>query len=672
MNNKIKFISCAIAFSLFIPQCTYVNAAETDIYSVNKADSSRLQDDFYNSVNKDWLKTAVIKDGYCCNSAEIELNDKITQQEKDLINYLISNKNNYSKNSEETKIINFYQNYINIDERNKEGVKPIQGMLEKIKNIKSVNDINDLYKYNILNMFIPFECQIDDKDSTKYALYITTSTLSLEDSDEYTKPSENTQKKKEIMADYYTKILTLAGYSEEEAKEKVDNLFKFENMIAPSIMGMSEASDDNNIDQQYNVVTLDELDNIAPNLKIKDYLEKMKADKADKIILTQPKWLKTLNSIYTDENLQMFKDYLEIRKIARFSQYLSYDFKRANIDCENKLYGSKGGISLEDQALNGVNTFLQMPLGKAYVNKYFDQKTKTDIENMADNLKNNYKKRIEKLDWMSEETKKEAIKKLDNLRINVGYPDKWDDCSNLDIKSSDEGGSLVDNIINLDKYSKQESINKLNTTVDKDAFGCPPQIADASYNPLCNSITIPAGILQKPFYDKNASKEQNYGGIGTIIGHEMSHAFDNNGAQFDSDGNFKNWWVQKDYDKFKEKTQKVRDYFSTVKTDSGKNVNGDLTVGENIADIGGVRCALDIIDQMDNPDYKGFFESYATIRRMIATPEELDNEIKNDEHSPKKVRVNSVLPQFDEFYKTYGITENDKMYIRPEDRIQIW
>nr|WP_319801751.1 M13 family metallopeptidase [Clostridium beijerinckii] len=254
----------------------------------------------------------------------------------------------------------------------------------------------------------------------------------------------------------------------------------------------------------------------------------------------------------------------------------------------------------------------------------------------------------------------------------MGYPEKWGDYSKLEIRSYESGGSLWENIQNLGKFAYEKSISKLNQPVDKSRFACTPQTINAFYNPSSNTITVPAGILQGEFYDVNSSKEKNLGAIGTIIGHEISHAFDNTGAKFDADGNLNNWWSTDDYKKFEEKTNKVRQFYNTVKVDDGKNVNGDLTVGENIADIGGVACTLDILKKMPNPDYKTFFESNATMWREIGTKEYEDYKLQYDVHSPNKVRDNIVLAQFDEFYKTYGIKENDKMYVKPEDRMKIW
>jgi len=313
-----------------------------------------------------------------------------------------------------------------------------------------------------------------------------------------------------------------------------------------------------------------------------------------------------------------------------------------------------------------------MAVGKIYAERYVPEKTKKDVENITKEIIETYKKRINNLDWMSESTKKNATDKLDKLDVKIGYPENWDDYSKLNIKSYEEGSSLFENIMTLRISAYDEMFSKINQPVDKKKDSFTPQTVNAYYSANENSIVIPGGIIQGHFYDPNATKEVNLGGIGAIIGHEISHAFDNTGSQYDSNGNLNNWWSEKDYEQFTEKAQKIADFYSQVEALPGEKINGNLTVGENIADIGGVSCILDILNTMDKPDYKAFFESYATTWRQITTKEYAEYSLRLDVHSPNKFRVNTVLPQFQKFYDTYGITEKDGMYVKPEDRLSIW
>ncbi|WP_297420297.1 M13 family metallopeptidase [Clostridium sp.] len=676
-KNKIRaIIACALICSVFLGQGTYAMAAEQTNSSAAVATSSslRLQDDFYAVVNRQWLSTAKIDAGKSSNSTFMETEKAITEQKEQIINDLLANEKHYSENSDEKKIINLYNNALNMDARNKDGIKPIKKMIDEINNIKSIKDISNFNdESEIGNTLIQLGCGVDLKDVTKHALYISPTSLSLGDSDEYVKPTENSTRIKGLAENYFIKILTLSGYTEEQAKTKVDNTFKFEGMIAQSIKGREETSkNDNAINEEYNVYTIDQLDKLAPNLNIKNILKNSSADNANKIILTEPKWLKALNEMYTEENLPMIKDYLEIMNITSAAPYLGEAFEKPATEFMNAVSGSQGEIPREEKAINLVNSLLGEPFGELYVKKYVSEKVKNDVTDMTNEIITTYKDRINKLDWMSDATKKKAIEKLDKLSIQIAYPDNWGDYSKVQIRSYEEGGSLLENIENLAKFQRKKAISKLNEPVDKTKFALLPQTVNACYNPTTNTITVPAGILQNAFFDVNASKEKNLGAIGVIIGHEISHAFDNTGAKFDADGNLNNWWTQEDYSKFEEKVKKVRAFYSQVKLDDGKNVNGDLTVGENIADIGGMACVLDILSKMQNPDYKAFFESNAAMWREIETKEEEETSLQYNAHAPNKVRNNITVAQFDKFYETFGIKQGDKMYIKPEDRVQIW
>lgn len=674
--KRIKALVCALAVSLTLLPSVSVKAADvktSNSQSKIVQDNVRLQDDFYDAVNKAWLNGAKIENGKVSNSAFDEADKVLDGQKKEIITELLANEKNYPSNSDEKKIINLYKNYLNTAARNKQGIEPIKEIIQAVNEVKTIDDIIKLNEDDIANPLINISCDVDLKDATRYAAYINTSSLSLGDSDEYTKPTEYSKRVKGLVGDYYIKILKLSGYNEVDAKTKVDNLFKLENMIAPYITGQEEASRDPDIiENEYNVYKLDNLDNLAPKVKIKDMMKDAKLDNANTIILSNPKWLKALNDIYKEENLQLIKDYIEINNIAGIAGCLGEDFQKAQEEFSKQYLGTNGDIPKEEKAINAVDSLLSEPFGKIYIEKYFSDRTKKNVEEITKEIINTYEKRIDNLDWMSNETKTKAKEKLDKIGVQIGYPDKWKDYSEVEIRSFEEGGSLLENLNNIAKFEEDKQVEKINKTVDKNEFLCSPQTINAFYNPTTNTITVPAGILQKPFYDESGKKEKILGGIGAVIGHEISHAFDNTGSQFDGDGNFNNWWTDEDYKKFEEKTNKVREFYNNVKLSNGENVNGSLTVGENIADIGGMACVLDILKDTQSVDYESFFESNADIWREICTKEYEELKLKNDSHSPNKVRVNAVLPQFDEFYKTYGVKEGDNMYVKPEDRLKIW
>ena len=672
--KKLSIVASIVAFMLVVSNGSHNVAMAEESSVTNNSQGVRLNDDFYDAVNSDWIKNAKIEDGKSTASTFDDVENKVTEQIKDIIDNLLINKDAYKENSDEKKIINIYNNTLNIEARNREGIKPVKENLDEIKSIGTIDDITKLWKdKRILNSTIKFSVEKDIKDVKTNILYISPTALSLGDSDEYTNPTENSKKERKLTEDYYNKILMLSGYTQQESQKKVDDMFKFEEMVAPYIKGKKEkATTKNLIDEQYNVYTVAELNNLAPNLNLPEIMNYMGIDKANKIILEDPEWLKAFNKLYNQENLPLIKNYIEIVNLLYASNYLSEDFENANKEYASNMLGITGNVSKEEEAVDNVNSMMGMAIGRLYSEKYVPEKTKKDVESITKDIIAVYKKRIDNLDWMSSQTKKNAIDKLDKLKIKIAYPDSWNDYSKLDIKSYEEGGSLFQNAMTLRIFERDKMFNKINKLVDKDEDQFKPQTVNAFYSATENSIIIPGGIIQGHFYDVNAPKEVNLGGIGVIIGHEISHAFDNTGAQYDSDGNLNNWWTEEDYKEFMQKTQKVANFYSQIEAMPGEKLDGNLTVGENIADIGGVSCLLDILGEMNNANYKAFFESYAVTWRQITTKEYATYALIIDVHSPNKVRVNAVLPQFQKFYDTYGITEKDGMYVKPGDRIGIW
>lgn len=672
-KSLIKTLSIFILVLLMVSQTTCAFSFNSDkTYSISK--DTRQQDDFFNAVNREWVNNAVIDEGQTSNSEFYEVAKTVAYQNLNILLELLRNQNKYPKNSDEKNIINLYYNISNKKERNKQGIEPIKNMLNKIKNAKTLDDITKFGSDNeVIDPLIQLSCDIDHKQSDRYALYISPTSLSLGNSDEYLNPTEDTKRLKKALTNYYTKILMLTGYTKEEAKVKIENRFKFEQMIAPSIKGQIEYSTDNNIaNNNYNIYTLDELDKLAPNIKIKQIFKDLEIENAEKIILTEPKWLEKFNEIFINENIELIKDYLEIYNIDVASQFLSNDFIKASNEFDNEYFGTEGAVEGEGEAIAAINNLMPLQFGKLYAERYFSEKEKKDVENIAKQVIQTYKQRIKNYDWMSDTTKEMAIKKLDKLNVQIGYPSKWLDYSELEIKSYKEGGSLWQNAIDISIFEMKQDLKNINQKVDKSYTSFSPQEVNAFYKPAANTIIVPAAILQGEFYDYDFKQEKKLGAIGTVIGHEISHAFDNTGAKFDSDGNLYNWWTEQDYKKFEEKTQKVRDFYSTIQMESGKYVNGDLTVKENVSDISSMACILDIMSQIKNADYNEFFESYATMYRDINTQNYEDYKLLYDTHSPNKVRVNTVLSQFEKFYEIYNIKEGDKMYIPSEQRLSIW
>ena len=364
--NKIKrlgAIASILIFMLMMSPTSYtgVIAAEVEskVQTTGNSKGVRLQDDFYDAINSEWLNTAKIEEGKSTTSTFDDVEEKVTNQTKDIINQLLIDKDKYKENSDEKKIINVYNNTLNVEARNREGLKPVQKNLDEIKAAQTIDDITKLWSNKeILNSTIKFSVNRDIKDVTNNILYINATGLSLGDPDEYTNPTESTVRNKKLTEDYYNKILVLSGYTQEEAKTKVDNMFKFEGMIAPSIMGKQEKSTTSNlIDAIYNVYTLDELNNLAPNLNLPAIMSSLGIAKANKIILQDPRWLEAFNKVYTQENLPLIKNYIEIVNLIYASNYLSEDFENANKEYENSLLGITGSVSKEEDAIDTVSSY---------------------------------------------------------------------------------------------------------------------------------------------------------------------------------------------------------------------------------------------------------------------------------------------------------------------------
>lgn len=703
IKKRICIASILIAFTMtFIPY-TSAMADENNLFNesinnfitqsnetsqVQTSESTsdvRLQDDFYQSINGKWLKTtqanvnSLLKE----DSSFSELQEKNDDKIKEIITDLAANKSQYNSDSDERKIVNLYNNTLNLEERNKQGIQPIKQYLDKIESVNSVSQLSDILSdkdMDIFNTLIRFSVQ-PTQDEKSYELDIKPTYLGLGISDQYINPTETGKTDRQEYVKYLYNILTLSGYSKEDATNKIESLITFETSIAESILGYEEVSKANNLDMsKYNIpVTVNELNSKAPNLNLPSIMKKLGVDKANNIVLQQDKWLTKINELWTDSNLPMLKNYLEMIVLESTSMFLTEDLNNASNAYTKYLAGEDTkGISVQDDAYELIQNKFVLKIGKLYVDKYFSNDNKKDVEDLTNEIIATYKKRISNSDWISDTTKNNAIDKLNKLIVNIGYPDYYDSdfnaYSEADVKSYEEGGSLLSNIMNLTVLSRSREIQQLNEPVDKKMFSSKlsPQSLTAEYHFSNNDVIITAGMLQPDFYDKNETKEQKLATLGFIIAHEIGHAFDNTGILYDGDGNMKDTWKPDDFKKYMGRADGIINYYSSLEGMPGKNVDGKNTLGENIADLSSMRCLLDILQDMPNADYKQFFESYAKAYRAVRTPEYEEYMLKYDTHSPYNIRVNAVLSQYDEFDKTYGIKEGDKMYVKPENRVGIW
>lgn len=644
--------------------------------SVELKQDIRVQDDFYHATNKEWLSNTKLEDGYVSYGTFEEVCGKVNGDIYNIILDIQKNKDTYDENSDELKIFNLYNNYLDIDKRNKLGTKPIEKYINKIKNIKTIQDLKETLsdsEFSYFQSLINLGVGPDYKDSNINVLYISCSNLGLGNSVYYKDNSDKSKNIKQVYINYLTKLHILYGDDEREARKSAEVFYDIENNIAQKIPSYEEeAKDENRIQKSYNIYTINELDKLIPNADFSRLLTKLEISDNNKIIVENPKELKLVNSLLSENNIENMKSFLKTSVLLNTDNFLTSEHRKASNELKKIFYGVETTELDEGCGVKFVSCQLNEIVSKLYVNKYFDKDSKEDVENMAKEIIKNFESRLQNISWMSKSTKEKALNKLESVNVKIGYPEKWNDYSDIKINSYDQGGSLVENIINIYISQSKKQFSKLNQPVNKNEWNMGACSVNAYYNALNNEIVFPAGILQSPFYDKNASKEKNLGGIGAVIGHELTHAFDNTGAQFDETGKLQNWWSSNDYKEFTDRSKKVIDYYSKIQVSDGSYINGFLTVGENISDLGGIACVLDIANKIENPNLKDLFENYATVWREMSTKELKEYLLNNDPHAPKKVRVNVVLSQFEEFYKTYDVKEGDEMYVKPEDRIGIW
>ena len=634
----------------------------------------RLQDDFYSVINKEWIENTKLENGHVSYGTFEELCGRVNGEIYTIIQDIKKNKNCYEEGSNELKLLNLYENFFNMKKRNKMGTKPIESYMKRIDSIDNIEELKKIFYEEDFMYFQPMiniGVGADYKDSNMNILYFGNSTLTLGNSLYYKNDFYEDIRNEYI--DYITELHKLYGKNKKDAAENAKKFYCMEKDISNDILTyQEEAKDNSRLDKSYNVFTVDELENIAPNIGIKNMLECFNLKNANKIVVENPQNIKFINSLVTDDNLEDMKNYFKTVILLNTDNILTNKFRLASSNLKKKLYGAEVVDLSESSAVKFVTCNLCELISKLYVDSYFNKECKEDVRSLCNEIIDNYRERLNNIVWMTKETKDKAVEKLDKMNVKIGYPDEWTDYKDLKIRSFSDGGSLVENIINIYKFQTKKQFSKLVKQVNKIEWSMGACTVNAYYNPLNNEIVFPAAILQYPFYDKNASKEKNLGGIGAVIGHELTHAFDNIGAQFDENGQLNNWWTEKDYKEFNERSEKVIDYYSKIEVEDGEFVNGSLTVGENISDLGGIACVIDVAEKINNCNLKDLFENYATIWREVSTKEIREYLLNNDPHAPKKVRVNGVLSQFEEFYRIYNIKPGDKMYVEPGDRVGIW
>lgn len=627
---------------------------------------SNEKDDFYAAVNKDALNKLELKPGRMIAGTLYDLQDDSTEKVNEIIKEAIEKSG--AKGSKEQKIADFYQNILDNDSRNEIGVTPIKPYLADIDSAKNVKELADVQTKLVENLytapFAAFSITTDFKNNTKYIMYFGTTEPYLT-KDFYI---NGTAAQKESYIKYLKTLCEIAG--ENITDKQLEDFYNLEKALAEKKLNPEES---NNIDKIYNIYTFDEIQSLFPNIDMEKVLESLGLKKENKILVTDEGAVKEFAKLFTDENLETLKTAAKLSILLNYGGALNTAFIDAANTFNQEFLGISGTYSDEELAAMSVANVMPDYIGEIYAKKYFTEEAKQNVLKMVNDIVSVYKERINNLDWMSTETKEKAINKLDKMGIKIGYPDKWDTyLDSAQINSKADGGSYFENILEIAKASIKYLSELQGTTPDRTKWAMYPYTVNACYSATSNDITFPAAILQPPMYDENASYEENLGSIGYIIAHEITHAFDNNGAKFDENGNAADWWTKQDYAEFEKRCEKMVYFYDRQEGIPGVPMNGRQTLSENVSDQGAVQCITEVVSRLENPDYKKFYHAMAKAWASTKTREFAKYAAGTDVHSEDKLRVNRVVVNCDEFYKAFDITEKDGMWVAPAERVKIW
>ncbi len=678
--KKITMVA-ALAVAALAADAQAPAAAQGAVHGVNKADmdmSVRPGDDFYQYAGGGWLKANPMKPEYSSYGVFNDLAETNRKQIRELFENLSKEKHAFGSVGQ--KVADLYNMAMDSVRLNKEGAAPLQKDLDKVKAFSKKADftafIADQHLY-MGNPFFGIGVDTDLKNSDLNVMWLSAGTSGLPDRDYYLNTDADSKKKQEAYRAYLSKIFQLSGYKKKEAEKAAKVIYNIEYQFAEAEMSRAEARDYNKL---YNIYTIDMLQKDYPAIQWAKYFELMGVKDVKQVILTEPKVMAVAQKLMSTLSEQDIKYYVAGLIIKSSTSVLSDDFVNANFDFYGRLLnGQKEQKARWKRALGFPNSLLGEAVGELYVSKYFAGESKAKMLKLIDNLRKALATRIANLTWMNDTTKINALVKLNSFTVKVGYPDKWRDYSKLTI---DPAKSLYDNVAAATYVETLRNLEKFGKPVDKSEWGMTPQTVNAYYNPTTNEICFPAAILQAPFFDVNADDATNYGAIGVVIGHEMTHGFDDQGRNFNADGNMVDWWTAGDSKRFTAAAEKLAAQFDQITVVGDLKANGHLTLGENIADQGGLRISYDAFKTtqqfQEGKEIDGFtpaqrfYLSYGRIWAEHMTEEAIYQQTKSDPHSIGRNRVNATLRNIDTWYDAFGVKEGDKMWLAPAERAIVW
>ena len=673
MGLFLLLSSVVVVYSCNQKTTAETNSGFLDTTGIDK--TVRPQDDFFNYVNGTWIKKTEIPASESSWGAGAILYQNTQQNIRNLLDS--SAQLNAPKGSNEQKVGDFWASAMDSAGIEQKGFSPLQGDMQRIAAIASLNDVlhEVTTEYNMgVGAMFSFYANQDDKNSEQIVAHFDQGGLGLPNKDYYTKKDSATVNIRNAYVKYIAKIFTLAGDDSVNAQKEAASVMKIENAMADASKTPVELRDP---EANYHKMTVAEISSKAPDLNWTVLLDSLGV-KQDTVFVGQPAFYAALSGLLKSVPVGDWKNYLRFHFIDSYAPYLSSAFVNAHFEM-NKLLSGQRELQPRWKRMTALtDAQLGDALGQLYVKRYFPPEAKQRILDLVNNLEQTYKERIESLTWMSDSTKQKAITKLNTIAKKIGYPDKWKDYSSVDITKD----NLIQNLKNTGHFIYQYNIHKIGKPVDRSEWFMTPSTIDAYYNPYTNDINFPAGILQPPFFYANGDDALNYGAIGIVIGHEMTHGFDDQGRQYDAQGNLKNWWLPQDSANFRKKADLVvRQYNNSLVIDTF-HINGELTQGENIADIGGMAIAYQAFkktkegqsnEKIDGltPDQR-FFIAYAELWRSKTRPERLRTQIMTNPHSTPQYRTNNPMADLPAFYTAFNVKPGDKMYMPDSLRAEVW
>ncbi len=675
MASLIAFISCKQE-----PKETAEVEKIPGIVLENMDTTVSPKDDFYNYVNGNWMKNTEIPEDRT-RWGGFSVLRKST--DADVLQILADAKESgkYDASTDQAKALAIYDSKLDTTARDAAGIKPLQPALDAIAGITNLNDLQTVLATvpGVNSPFFGVSVFADLNNSAMNAVYMGPAGLGLPERDYYLEDDDKSKEIREEYKKHIVRMLQMLGDSEEVATAASEKILALETQLAEPRLNKVERRDLRNLN---NPKTIAEADAMLSAIDLKKMIKDVGATKPfDTLFVTQLKYTDVLDKFFKNTPIEDLKTLMRWDTFNSAAGRLSTEIETANWEFYSKyLRGAEKQRPADERALATVNGTVGEALGQLYVDAKFPPEAKVKAKTMIENIIDAYKGRIQKLDWMGDSTKLKAIEKLDKFTVKIAYPDKWEDYSAMAV-SADK--TYFDNMAAVDKWRQDDNFADIGEPVDKSAWGMSPQTVNAYFNPLNNEIVFPAAILQPPFYNYTADDAVNYGGIGAVIGHEISHAFDDSGSRFDSDGNLKNWWTDEDLAAFTERGGALASQYDSVEVLPEVFVNGKFTLGENIGDLGGVLGAYDGLQKHfaengrpENIDgftpEQRFFMSWATVWRTKIRDEALRTQIKTDPHSPGHTRAIQPLLNVQAFYDAFDIKEGDKMFLSPEERVQIW